>query len=67
MTETDFDRRALLQATAGAGGEPILVLDMYEHAYQMNFGAKTADYVTTIMGAINRAHADRLYAQYSRG
>jgi Fe-Mn family superoxide dismutase len=53
--------------TTLAGGEPILVLDMYEHAYQMDFGAKAADYVTAIMGAINWANADRLYAQYSRG
>lgn len=53
--------------TTLAGGEPILVLDMYEHAYQMDFGAKATDYVTTIMNAINWSNADRLYAQYSRG
>ena len=53
--------------TTLAGGEPVLVLDMYEHAYQMDFGAKAADYVTTIMGTINWTNADRLYAQYSRG
>jgi Fe-Mn family superoxide dismutase len=52
--------------TTLAGGEPILVLDMYEHAYQMDFGARAADYVTTVMSAINWSNADRLYAQYSR-
>ena len=53
--------------TTLAGGEPILVLDMYEHAYQMDFGAKTADYVNTVMAALNWSNADRLYAQYNRG
>ena len=53
--------------TTVAGGEPILVLDMYEHAYQMDFGAKAADYVTTVMNAINWSNADRLYAQANRG
>ena len=52
--------------TTIAGGEPILVLDMYEHAYQMDFGAKAADYVSAFMGALNWSNADRLYAQYSR-
>jgi Fe-Mn family superoxide dismutase len=52
--------------TTLAGGDPVLVLDMYEHAYQMDFGARAADYVTTIMSAINWSNADRLYAQYSR-
>jgi Fe-Mn family superoxide dismutase len=53
--------------TTLAGGEPILVLDMYEHAYQMDFGARAADYVNTVMSAINWSNADRLYGQYSRG
>src|SRR5215475_11825096 len=29
--------------TTLAGGDPVLVLDMYEHAYQMDFGAKAAN------------------------
>ena len=53
--------------TTVAGGEPVLILDMYEHAYQMDFGAKAADYVAAFMGALNWSNADRLYAQYSRG
>ena len=53
--------------TTLAGGEPILALDMYEHAYQMDFGARAADYVNTIMGAINWSNADRLYARYNKG
>ena len=53
--------------TTLAGGEPILVLDMYEHAYQMDFGAKAADYVNTIMAATNWSNADRVFGQYRRG
>jgi Fe-Mn family superoxide dismutase len=28
-----------------AGGMPLLVLDMYEHAYQMDYGANAKGYV----------------------
>jgi superoxide dismutase, Fe-Mn family len=32
-----------------AGGAPILALDMYEHAYHLDFGAKAAAYVDAFM------------------
>lgn len=32
-----------------AGATPLLALDMYEHAYHMDFGAKAAAYVDTFM------------------
>jgi Fe-Mn family superoxide dismutase len=35
-----------------AGGTPILALDMYEHSYHIDFGAKAATYVETFMDAI---------------
>ena len=46
-----------------AGATPILTLDMYEHAYAMDYGAKAAAYVDAYMGAVNWAAADRLYAK----
>ncbi|PPC87324.1 MAG: superoxide dismutase [Methylocystis sp.] len=49
-----------------AGGDPLLVLDMFEHAYQMDFGAKAADYIKVVMEAFSWSNADRLYAQYSK-
>lgn len=49
-----------------AGGQPILVLDMYEHAYHMDYGAKAGDYVEAYMKAIRWANADQLYASYNR-
>jgi superoxide dismutase, Fe-Mn family len=36
-----------------AGGIPILALDMYEHAYHMDFGANAAAYVDTFMRNID--------------
>ena len=48
-----------------AGGTPILALDMYEHSYHIDFGAKAATYVDTFMGAIRWANVDRLVNQMS--
>jgi len=45
-----------------AGGQPIVALDMYEHSYHMDYGAKAATYVDTFMAAIRWSNADRLYA-----
>ena len=53
--------------TTVAGGQPVLVLDMYEHAYHMDYGAKAGDYVDAFMRAIRWSNADSLYAQHSRG
>jgi superoxide dismutase, Fe-Mn family len=52
--------------TTLAGGRPVLVLDMYEHAYHMDYGAAAAKYVDTYMEAIRWDNAARLYEQYSR-
>ena len=43
-----------------AGATPILALDMYEHSYHIDFGAKAAGYVETFMQAIRWANAGRL-------
>jgi Fe-Mn family superoxide dismutase len=47
-----------------AGGEPLIVLDMFEHAYQMDLGAKAADYVKVVLEALNWSNADSLYAKH---
>lgn len=52
--------------TTLAGGRPVLVLDMYEHAYHMDYGAAAAKYVDTYMEAIRWDNAVKLYEQYSR-
>ena len=40
---------------AVAGGVPILAMDMYEHAYHMDFGADAGAYVDAFMGNIDWA------------
>ena len=52
--------------TTLAGGRPVLVLDMYEHAYHMDYGAAAARYVDIYMEAIRWENAAKLYDQYSR-
>jgi len=52
--------------TTLAGGRPVLVLDMYEHAYHMDYGAAAARYVDVYMEAIRWENAVKLYEQYSR-
>lgn len=48
-------------AHALAGGIPLLALDMYEHAYHMDFGAAAGSYVDAFMENIDWAKA---YARY---
>jgi Fe-Mn family superoxide dismutase len=45
------------------GGTPILALDMYEHAYHLDFGAKAAAYVDQVMANL---HWERIGARYRR-
>jgi Fe-Mn family superoxide dismutase len=44
-----------------AGGTPILALDMYEHSYHIDYGAKAANYVDVFMAAINWPEVQRAY------
>lgn len=51
--------------TTLAGGRPVLALDMYEHAYHMDYGAAAARYVDVFMEAIRWENAVKLYDRYS--
>ncbi len=53
---------AMDHTTTLAGGTPILALDMYEHSYHMDYGARAATYVETYMAAIRWSNADGLFA-----
>ena len=44
-----------------AGATPILALDMYEHSYHIDYGAKAADYVGVFMSDINWPAVRRTY------
>jgi superoxide dismutase, Fe-Mn family len=48
-----------------AGGTPILALDMYEHSYHMDFGAKAAGYVDCFMDVIRWQNAERRFKKLS--
>lgn len=50
-----------------AGGTPLLALDMYEHAYQMDFGAKAGAYVDAYMRNIHWAWAGQRFEQVAHG
>ena len=45
---------------------PLLVLDMYEHAYQMDYGAKAGDYVNAFMKIVSWKNANEVFAKASR-
>jgi Fe-Mn family superoxide dismutase len=49
-----------------AGGTPIIALDMYEHSYHIDFGAKPASYVDTFMAAIRWSNSDRLFSNLTK-
>jgi len=46
-----------------AFGAPLLVMDMYEHAYQKDFGAAAAKYVDAFFANINWSEVNRRYAK----
>jgi Fe-Mn family superoxide dismutase len=65
------DRRLVNQwaadhTTTLAGGRPVLALDMYEHAYHMDYGAAAARYVDVFMEAIRWDDAVKNYDRYVR-
>jgi Fe-Mn family superoxide dismutase len=70
LTFVPRDRRLINQtatdhAQSVAGGIPILALDMYEHAYHMDFGANAAAYIATFMRNIDWAATEKRYVNAS--
>jgi Fe-Mn family superoxide dismutase len=68
LTWSPRDRKLINQwamdhTTTLAGGCPILALDMYEHSYHTDYGARAAAYVDAFMAAINWANVGRAYAE----
>lgn len=45
-----------------AGGVPLLVMDMYEHSYQMDYGANAKVYVDAFLANLNSDELDRRLA-----
>ncbi|MDZ4761360.1 MAG: Fe-Mn family superoxide dismutase [Alphaproteobacteria bacterium] len=44
-----------------ADGTVLVALDMYEHAYHMDYGARAGDCVNAVMGALDWANADKTF------
>ena len=68
LTWSPRDRKLINQwaadhTTMAAGCQPILALDMFEHAYHMDYGAKATAYVDASMQAIRWANAEALYGR----
>jgi Fe-Mn family superoxide dismutase len=57
------NQSAMDHTTTLAGGQPILALDMYEHAYHIDYGAAAAAYVDAFMAAIAWPNVARRYAE----
>ena len=68
LTWSPRDRKLVNQwamdhTTTLAGATPILALDMYEHSYHMDYGARAAAYVHAFMAAINWPNVARAYRE----
>jgi Fe-Mn family superoxide dismutase len=68
LTYSHRDGRLLNQWAADhtmslAASSPIVVMDMFEHAYAMDYGAKAAAYVEAFMAAINWNAANERFAR----
>lgn len=71
LTYSPHDKRLINQWAADhtntlAGGQPILALDMYEHAYHMDYGATAGGYVDAFMAAIRWDNVASLFDRYSK-
>lgn len=72
LTHSRRDNRLVNQWAADhtmalANSTPVLVMDMYEHAYAMDYGAKAGAYVDAFMATVNWTAPDRRFAQATAG
>jgi superoxide dismutase, Fe-Mn family len=71
LTYSQRDKKLINQWAADhtcclAGASPILALDMYEHSFHMDYGAKAAAYVDAFMNNIKWENVSALYQHHER-
>jgi Fe-Mn family superoxide dismutase len=71
LTYSHRDKKLINQWAADhtcclAGASPVLALDMYEHSYHIDYGAKAAAYLDAFMNNINWENVSSLYRNHSR-
>ena len=53
---------AMDHTLTAADGSVLVAMDMYEHAYAIDYGSKAGDYVNAYMGALDWTAADKAFA-----
>jgi Fe-Mn family superoxide dismutase len=61
-----YNHWAADHSMAPAGSAPLLALDMYEHAYAMDYGANAGAYVDAFLKIVKWPNAERLYREAMR-
>ncbi len=61
-----YNHWAADHAMAPAGSAPLLTIDMYEHAYAMDYGANAGAYVDAFLKIVKWPNAERLYREAMR-